>query len=125
ADATACATIYNHNMYLSGGKNVVVRDNLLARASSIHIKMRADTPGDIDGLLIENNFFVEGEIGISLGGNTDAQYRFVKNEVRNNVMTDIGRSQPTGRTLAWGIELIDNDDTTLVDNLILNHRKQG
>lgn len=123
-EPTACATIYNHNMYLNG-KEIVIRDNLLARASSMHIKMRSDVPGDVEGLLIENNFFVEGEIGIGLGGNEPLQYRFVDAALRNNVLTDIGRSQPTGRTLAWSIDILDNDGLTIADNLILNNRQPG
>lgn len=122
ADPTACATIYNHNLYVNGN-DMVIRDNLLARASSIHIKTRSDTPGDMNGLVIENNFFVEGEIGISLGGNSNEAFRFVDSEVRDNVMTDIGRSQPTGRTLAWGIDVTDNDGLVLAGNLVLNHRQ--
>ncbi len=124
ADPTACATIYNHNMYLNG-TDIVIRDNLLARASSMHIKLRSDTPGDIEGLLVDNNFFVEGEIGVGLGGNTDQPYRFVDGELRRNVLTDIGRSQPTGRTLAWSIDITDNDGLTIADNLVLNNRKPG
>ena len=123
-EPTACATVYNHNMYLNG-KDIVIRDNFLARPSSMHIKMRSDTPGDVEGLLIENNFFVEGEIGIGLGGNTTEQYRFVGAEVRNNVLTDIGRSQPTTRTLAWSIDIYDNDKLTVADNLVLNNRQPG
>ncbi|MEZ4382257.1 MAG: right-handed parallel beta-helix repeat-containing protein [Nannocystaceae bacterium] len=121
ADPTACATIYNHNLYVNG-TDMVIRDNVLARASSIQIKFRSDTTGDMEGLLVENNFFVEGEVGVSLGGNSDAPYRFVDGEIRGNVLTDIGRSQPTGRTLAWGIGVTDNDGLTIADNLILNHR---
>ncbi|MCA9720216.1 MAG: right-handed parallel beta-helix repeat-containing protein, partial [Myxococcales bacterium] len=123
-EPTACATIYNHNLYVNG-TDMVIRDNVLARASSIHIKFRSDTTGDMAGLLVENNFFVEGEIGVSLGGNSEEPYRFVDGELRDNVMTDIGRSQPTGRTLAWGIDVIDNDGLAIVDNLILNHRAPG
>ncbi|MCA9658140.1 MAG: right-handed parallel beta-helix repeat-containing protein, partial [Myxococcales bacterium] len=124
ADPTACATIYNHNLYVNG-TDMVIRDNLLARASSIHIKLRSDATGDMEGLLVDNNFFVEGEIGVSLGGNSNEPYRFVDGELRGNVLTDIGRSQPTGRTLAWGIDITDNDGLTIADNLILNNRAPG
>ncbi|MEZ4451938.1 MAG: right-handed parallel beta-helix repeat-containing protein [Nannocystaceae bacterium] len=124
ADPTACATIYNHNLYVNG-TDMEIRDNLLARASSIQIKFRSDTPGDMSGLLVDNNFFVEGEIGVSLGGNSNEAYRFVDGELRNNVLTDIGRSQPTGRTLAWGLDVSDNDGLTIADNLVLNNRAPG
>jgi hypothetical protein len=123
-EPTACATIYNHNLYVNG-TDMVIRDNFLARASSMHIKVRSDTPGDVEGLRVDNNFFVEGEIGVGLGGNTDEPYRFVNGELRNNVLTDIGRSQPTGRTLAWSIDITDNDGLTIADNLVLNNRQPG
>ncbi|MEM6292572.1 MAG: right-handed parallel beta-helix repeat-containing protein [Myxococcota bacterium] len=123
-DPTACATIYNHNMYLNG-HDMVIRGNLLARASSIHIKLRSDSTEDMSNLLIEDNFMIEGEVGISLGGNTDAPHRFVNSVVRDNVLTDIGRSQPTGRGLAWAIGMIDNDGARIEGNLILNHRAAG
>lgn len=123
-DPTACATIYNHNLYVNGN-DMVIRDNILARASSIQIKTRSDTPGDMNGLRVENNFFVEGEIGISLGGNSTEPFRFVDSEFRGNVMTDIGRSQPTGRTLAWAIDVQDNDGLVVADNLVLNQRHEA
>jgi hypothetical protein len=121
---TACATIYNHNLYVNG-TDLVVRDNLLARASSIHIKLRSDTTSDMTGLTIENNHFVEGEIGVSIGGNSEEPYRFVASTIRDNVLCDIGRSQPTTRTLAWGVDVQDNDGLLVEDNLFLNQREPG
>ncbi|MEM1029372.1 MAG: right-handed parallel beta-helix repeat-containing protein [Myxococcota bacterium] len=122
---SACATIFNHNMYLSGGEDIVVRDNVLTRASSIHIKLRADVSGAMKGLVIDNNVFVEGEIGVSLGGNTDAPYRFVNSTIENNVLSEIGRSRPTTRTLAWGMGLSDNDGVVIRQNLLLNQHEAG
>lgn len=118
---SACATIYNHNLYLNGN-DIVIRDNVLARASSIGIKLRSDTTGEMTGTVVENNLFVEGEIGISVGGNTEEPHRFVDTTITRNVMTDIGRDTPTGRGLAWGIEVSDNDGLALTDNLLLNTR---
>lgn len=118
---SSCATIYNHNMYVNG-HDMVIRDNILARASSIHIKLRSDTPGDMTGTIIDNNLFVEGEIGVSGGGNTEEPHRFVDTQITANVMTDIGRSMPTGRTLAWAIDITDNDGLLVADNLLLNNR---
>ncbi len=40
-------------------------------------------------------------------------------------MSDIGRTQPTGRTLAWGIEVKDNDGLEISRNYFLNQRQQG
>jgi hypothetical protein len=122
--ASACATIYNHNLYLNGN-DVVIRDNVLSRASSIHIKLRSDTTGDMQGTVIENNYFVEGEIGVSIGGNSEEPFRFAASTIRRNVLSDIGRSQPTTRTLAWGVETQDNDELLIEDNYFLNQHEKG
>ncbi len=121
----ACATIYNHDMYLSGNSRVRVRDNLILRASSIGIKMSSGGPGESTDIQIENNLFAEGEIGLSMGGNADTQYRFVDAIVRNNVFTDIGRSQPTKRTLSWYVGITDNDRTEIAGNLFANQPDLG
>ena len=116
----ACATIYDHNLYLSGNARLTVRNNLILRASSIGIKMASEWPGESNDILIENNLFAEGEIGLSMGGNAEGAYRFVNAEVVDNVFTDIGRSQPTTRELSWYIDLIDNDGTTVARNLLVH-----
>ena len=119
--AEACATIYNHNMYLSNNKNTVVKDNISLRPSSIGLKLKADEGlHTSDNLLIENNLFIEGEIGISIGGNTSTEYRFGHSIIRANVFTNIGRNTPTTRELSWYIEVLDNDDTLIENNLFLN-----
>ncbi len=69
--------------------------------------------------------FRRREIGISIGGNKDEPGRFASSIIRNNVMSDIGRSQPTGRTLAWGIEVKDNDGLEISGNYFLNQRQSG
>lgn len=120
----ACATIFNHNLYLNAHR-LTVRDNILSRASSISIKLRSDTEGDMRGTLIENNYIVEGEVGISIGGNAEVPGRFVSSVIRNNVFSDIGRSQPTGRTLAWALDIIDNDELEVSGNYFLNQHKPG
>jgi hypothetical protein len=121
---SACATIYNHNLYLNGN-DITIRDNLLTRASSIHIKLRSDTSGDMSGLVVENNYFVEGEIGVSLGGNSEEAYRFADSTIESNVMSDIGRSRPTTRSLAWGLDVQDNDHLDVMRNLFLNQHEAG
>jgi hypothetical protein len=121
----ACATIYNHDMYLSGNQRLRVRDNLVLRASSIGIKMSSSGPSGSSDIVIENNLFAEGEIGISMGGNADTEYRFTDAVVRDNVFTDIGRSQPTTRTLSWYVEILDNDGTEISGNLFVNQPQLG
>ena len=120
--STACATIFNHNIYVNAN-DLVIRDNVFTRASSMHIKLRSDVSRDMTGITIENNFMVEGEIGISAGGNTAEVARFVDVAIRGNVLSDIGRSRPTMRTLAWGMEIQDHEHSVIEDNLILNQHE--
>ena len=60
-----------------------------------------------------------------MGGNGDTEYRFTGAVVADNVFTDIGRSQPTTRTLSWYIDIIDNDDAELRGNLLVNQPDLG
>jgi len=121
----ACATIYDHDMYLSGNSRLTVRDNLVMRASSIGVKMASDTTGESHDLVLENNLFAEGEIGISMGGNGSDPLRFANAAIRDNVFTDIGRARPTTRTLTWYIDLIDDDATEISGNLLVNQPPLG
>ncbi|MGE0788315.1 MAG: hypothetical protein AB7S26_21760 [Sandaracinaceae bacterium] len=115
---TACATIYNHNVYLPHLTDSTIRGNVFARASSIHIKTTATDPADYDGFLVDDNFFVGGEIGMSIGGNNPGPLRFRDVQIRNNVLSQVGRGRPTTRGLAWGIELSDHDGSVVEDNVL-------
>ena len=117
----ACATIYNHNVYLADNKHVVFRDNISLRPSSIGLKVTANRgEHSSDQLHIINNLFAEGEIGISIGGNKHSPHRFANTIIRDNVFTHIGRNPPTKRELSWYIDVIDNDHTLIENNLLLN-----
>ncbi len=116
---TAGATMYNHNMYLNAD-NLIVRDNIIARASSMGIKMRSDTTGDADTLLFENNLFVDGEIGLGIGGNTDEPDRFRNVTIRQNVFSQIGMNNPTNRSFSWMLGVKDNTNTLIEDNYFLH-----
>jgi hypothetical protein len=115
----ACATMYNHNMYLNAD-GLVVRDNIIARASSMGIKMRSDATGDAEGLVFENNLLVDGEIGIGIGGNTSEPARFSEVTIRNNVFTEIGLGNPTDRNFSWMLAVADNVSATIEDNYFLH-----
>ena len=62
----------------------------------------------------------EGEVAISIGGNTDAPARFVNCSLSDNVFIEIGRAQPTNRTLSWAIDLQDWQLGSVSGNLVLN-----
>ena len=108
------ATFFNHNTYFSDPKSTIFRRNIISRASSIGSKFTSNPPGEQDeimvkNVLIDNNLYIEGEIGISAGGNWDREtgYRWQDMYVVNNVFLSIGRGRPTGRTLARGIDAND------------------
>ncbi|MBN2339853.1 MAG: right-handed parallel beta-helix repeat-containing protein [Deltaproteobacteria bacterium] len=122
---SACATMYNHNMYLSGNDNLVVRENIIARASSMGIKMRSDETGDSNTLLFENNLFVDGEIGLGIGGNTEEPHRFSDVTIENNVFTQIGLNNPTERNFAWMLDMSDIDTALVTGNYFLHQPWYG
>ena len=74
----------------------------------------------LSDIAIKNNLYVDGEIGISAGANKAGAYRFKNYQITDNVMLIIGRSQPTGRTLGWGLEIKDWDSGIVKNNYFLN-----
>ncbi len=118
------ATIYNHNTYCADMKDTRFEGNVFLRSSSIQNKWTANSGvGSSANLHITNNFYFDGEIGMSIGGNKDGAFRFKNIQVEGNVMMNIGESQPTGRTLGWGMELRDWDGGLVRNNYFLNQVK--
>ncbi len=122
------ATFYNHNAYLANMKDTVITGNIFARASSIGIKLAANADKDkkinsikAKNIVIKDNLFVEGEIGISAGGNRDFNngYRWENISIIDNVMLHVGNSQPTRRGLAWHIDVQDWDGGLVSNNHLL------
>jgi hypothetical protein len=122
-------TMFNHNTYFAKSFNTKFIRNIFLRSSSIHNKWTAssDSDSDIDSikshdLLMEDNVYVGGEIGISAGGNTDYDTgpRWKNINIINNVMLAIGRDQPTNRTLGWNIDATDWDGGLICGNYILH-----
>jgi hypothetical protein len=71
--------------------------------------------------VIEDNLYIDGEIGMSIGGNDKiAPYRFKNMTVRDNVLLDIGRSRPTNRDLGWCIDINDWDGGKVTRNLCVH-----
>jgi hypothetical protein len=125
------ATMFNHNIYTAGVTNATYRNNLIMRASSIGTKFTApDAAGNADygsvdvkitNLVIGNNLYIDGEIGIGLAGNyPDNHYAVIAPTIRDNVFYNIGQSHPTNRALSWGIDLYGMNGGTLQGNLLLN-----
>jgi hypothetical protein len=93
------ATIQNHNIYLvQDNKNVVVRDNIIANASSHGLQARAG--GDI-----ENNIFINNPVAMSFGlvnGSTEAPGG-VSGKIAGNAF--IGSGSINGQPRGYAIEL--------------------
>lgn len=121
----ACATMLNHNFYLNA-KRATVRNNIITRGSSMGIKLSGFGPGEEDGratindFVIDNNFIFEGELGISAGGNGRAEYRFSDMRITDNVFSQVGRSNPTGRSLSWMLDISDHDTSVIEGNYFLS-----
>lgn len=115
----AGAIIYNHNAYLSHARDTTVRNCLFLRASSIGLKFTANEVGAARNLIVDGNVFIEGEVGVSIGGNVSLAGRFVAPQVTNNAFLHLGRTVPTNRALGWGIEIRDWDGGECSGNIML------
>lgn len=117
------ATMYNHNTYFSGANGVIFEKNLFLRGSSMGNKWTSNHgEGSAKVIVIDNNLYVEGEIGISIGGNKPGPRRFQHVSIRNNVFSDIGRARPTNRYFSWGIDAQDWKDGDITANLFIHQR---
>jgi hypothetical protein len=115
------ATMFNHNTYFADTNDVEFINNIFIRSASMHNKWTANkgTHSSSD-IIIKNNLYIDGEIGISAGGNKAGAYRFKNYQITDNVMLNIGHSQPTGRTLGWGLDIKDWDGGIVKNNYFLN-----
>ncbi|WP_159448823.1 S-layer homology domain-containing protein [Demequina sp. NBRC 110053] len=125
-----CANMFNHNIYAMGIWDSTIRGNTFLHGSSMGLKLSAfgeaesaaegTAPRVISNVVIEDNFFSDSELGISMGGNGSDPYRFRDNVVRGNVFSEMGSDNATGRSFQWGVELRDNDGALVEDNLFVS-----
>jgi len=122
------ATFFNHNTYLSGMFDTVIVNNIFSHASSMAIKLTANidlinkiNTIESENIIIDNNLIIDGEVGISAGGNTDFGngYRWRNITITNNVLFNIGKSQPTQRNLGFHISANDWDGGRINNNYLL------
>jgi hypothetical protein len=117
------ANMLNHNTYVSGTYGTTFRGNLFLRPSSMQNKFTANDGEHSAGpIRVEENFYVDGELGISLGGNRAGPLRWKDIRVTRNVLVDVGRSRPTNRNLAWYIGIQDWDGGEVTGNLLVGTR---
>jgi hypothetical protein len=89
------------------------------RSASIGNKFRGDHLRSLGNLLLDDNLFVDGELGPGISGNYPGPFRNVNVNLVNNVLADIGRSRPTNRHLAWYFPLADWDGGSIANNLLV------
>ena len=122
AAAGAAATVFNHNIYIDECKNAVVRKNFFFRAASLSVKFRSDHALASTNTLVEDNLIFESEVGLGAaadgGVGVPAQATLTGFTIKNNVILQTNRDNPTGRGLGWGISLNDIKDSTVTGNII-------
>jgi len=117
------ANMFSHNTYTTQMYCTVFRGNTFLRGASINNKFTANYgPGSVRDVVLEDNLYVDGEIGVSMSGNNPAPLRWVNCRIVRNVLLDIGRCRPTGRTLGWGVEATDWDGGEISGNLFLRQK---
>jgi hypothetical protein len=128
------ATFFNHNIYIEDSSDMVIRNNLISRSSSIGIKFTSNGNYDTKSnsiksknIFLKNNLVVEGEVGFSLGGNVDFNngYRWENIHVVDNLFSNIGRAQPTNRNIAWYLGVNDWKSGSVCGNYLTDQTLDG
>lgn len=115
------ATMFNHNTYFQDTRNVIFRENIFLRPASIGTKWTANSgKASTRNVQISNNLYVDGEIGISMGGNEKGPLRFRNITIKDNVLLNLGNSKPTNRDFAWYIDVMDWDQGTVTGNILVH-----
>ncbi|MEK6953048.1 MAG: hypothetical protein AABX29_08595, partial [Nanoarchaeota archaeon] len=104
------ATVLNHNLYLNEGSvNVIVRGNIISRASSHGVQLR---PGG----LIENNLFIENPLAGFVAGDPPNN---PNSSIINNVV--LGGNRTVGIvSRGEGFSVIRDD--SIIENNIIAHK---
>lgn len=120
------ATLFNHNIYNSCPVGATYRKNIFIQGSNMNNKFTADSFADNKAsnphpILIENNLYIDGQQGIGLGNNRIGNtYPFASVTIKDNVFTDIGKSNHL-QGIAWGIDIgYDSTGTVIARNLLLH-----
>lgn len=125
-----CANMFNHNIYAAGIWDSTITGNTFLHGSSMGLKLSAFGPDEsakegkptrlVTNVVIEDNFFSDSELGISMGGNGREPARFQDMVVRGNVFSEMGSDNASFRNFQWGLEVLDNDGTLVEDNYFIN-----
>ena len=119
--AGAQPTIFNHNSYTTFSRDMVVRNNISARASSFGLTMTGRAGNQYINPVVENNLFVENGNTFTHGG--DDIYSIVNTTIRNNVILNTGRTIG-GSPQSLGMH-IGCTDGAMVEGNIFAHKGGG
>ena len=121
------ANVFNHNTYMNQLNNAIIRNNLYLTTSSLSAKFRSDLKDGSIGVQIQNNLIFEGEVGISVAGNSIglAGTQFSQYMIQNNVLLQIDRDNPTKRGLGWGMEVKSASNVDISQNIFSNFSIAG
>ncbi len=119
------ATMFNHNIYFSGTRNVSLKENLFIEPSQSHNKFTNPYSADyVDNINITNNLYLGGEVGISMGHNYQSTPWRVNNvNITDNVMSNLGMSNPTRHGISWGYYISGLDVANITGNLLINQKE--
>lgn len=113
-------TLFNHNTYFANAKGVLFKGNIFSRPSSINNKWIAQKGASSSSdVTITDNLYVDGEIGISMGGNKKGALRFKNITIENNVFSNLGTSLPTNRKLCFFMSISDWNNAEVQNNLFI------
>ena len=105
-----------HGIYISSSDDVLLLRNIITRSSSGGTKVIAYS-GTTDGVEIDNNLYIDGEIGLDIGDSENLGGTNLT--ITNNIFTNIDRDPPTERDIGWGMVLSGIDVGTVSDNIIM------
>jgi hypothetical protein len=112
-DRGAYPTIFNHNIYIQHGtKNVTVRNNIIADASSHGIQLR---PGGT----IEGNLFLSNPLNVWISTTEGMDQTGIVNRVSRNLVM-YGRDLSSNHPRRYGIEAANLQSGTVEDNIIFS-----
>lgn len=116
-------TGFNHNIYLSQCRDVVVRDSQLLNGSNMAIKIRGDEEGASGNILIEGSLFLGNLCGITAHGDANHEREKIVVQglvVRDNVFTAQGGVIPGGAEVGHAVKVAQTDDAVIAGNLLID-----
>jgi hypothetical protein len=109
------ATMFNHNTSSCDCRHVVLRRHRFLLAPSVGAKWTANSgPGSAEHLALDDDVHVEGNTGISVGGNKSWALRFRDLRVTNKVFLHVDRGRATLCGLGWYVGATDSGGCQLV-----------